>query len=152
MPLLSLVLAFQLQSTTFAPDTTIPKRAIAKDCGGQNVSPELHWDHAPKGAKSFALVVHDPDAPIPGGFYHWVIPSIPASLHELAEGRARFAGYYGPCPPPGKVHHYHFTLYALDTVLENGAALDAPHLLERIKGHVIAQTTLIGLYAVTSSR
>ena len=150
MLVLSLLLAFQLLSSTFEPDATVPVTMVAKDCGGQNVSPQLHWTGAPKGTKSFALIVHDPDAPRPGGFYHWVVPSIPAAVSSLDAGTTKFSGYYGPCPPPGKVHHYHFMLYALDETIDGGSSMDADALQQRIKGHVLAQTTLTGLYQTTS--
>jgi Raf kinase inhibitor-like YbhB/YbcL family protein len=148
MPVLSLLLAFQLFSSSFEPNATVPVTMVAKDCGGQNVSPQLHWNGAPKGTKSFALIVHDPDAPHPGGFYHWVVQAIPANVSTIDAGTTKFAGYYGPCPPPGKVHHYHFTLYALDERIDEGDSLDAQQLQERIKGHILAQTTLTGLYEI----
>ncbi len=139
-------LAFQLVSSTFKPNTTMPLSTVAKDCGGQNISPELHWSNAPAKTKSFALIVHDPDAPRPGGFYHWVVPNIPVSAVMLGAGTDLYKGYYGPCPPPGKVHHYHMTLYALDVDLETKEPLDAKALLSRIKGHILGQATLTGLY------
>ncbi len=135
--------ALTLASGTFQPNTTVPIEMVAKDCGGANVSPELHWGGVPAGTKSLALIVHDPDAPVPGGFYHWAIDDLAPADGHLAANAGR--GYYGPCPPPGKVHHYHFTLYALDIKL-GAAALSAQQLLGRIAGHVIAQTTLTGLY------
>ncbi len=153
MPLLSLLLALQLASSTFEPNATVPTTMVAKDCGGQNISPQLHWKDAPKGTKSFALIVHDPDAPHPGGFYHWVVQAIPATVDTLDAGTAKFSGYYGPCPPPGKVHHYHFTLYALDATMEGETAPDtqasAQALQQKIKGHILAQTTLTGLYEIS---
>lgn len=148
MPLLSLVFAFELFSTTFQPNAMVPVSMVAKDCGGQNISPQLHWKDAPKGTKSFALVVHDPDAPRPGGFYHWVVPSIPGDASSIDAGTSKFSGYYGPCPPPGKVHHYHFTLYALDR--GDVRTTDALQLLNEIKGHVLGKATLTGLYQTTS--
>jgi phosphatidylethanolamine-binding protein (PEBP) family uncharacterized protein len=146
MPLLSLMFAFELLSTTFQPNATMPVSVASKDCGGQNISPQLHWSGAPKGTKSFALIVHDPDAPRPGGFYHWVVQSIPSSASSIDAGTTRFAGYDGPCPPPGKVHHYNFTLYALDQTLDESQAADAAQLLQHIKGHILGQATLTGLY------
>ena len=104
----------------------LPKTTVAKDCGGDNVSPELHWSAAPKGTKSFALIVHDPDAPIPGGYYHWAVATIPPSTMSL-------------------------TLYALDETMHNAGALTAKQLLARIKGHILAQTTLTGLYETTAN-
>jgi Raf kinase inhibitor-like YbhB/YbcL family protein len=54
-------------------------------------------------------------------------------------------GYNGPCPPPGKMHHYHFRLFALDanlTPADNGA--DA--LRSAMNGHVLATTELVGTF------
>jgi Raf kinase inhibitor-like YbhB/YbcL family protein len=108
-------------------------------CTGQNISPALSWSHAPKGTQSFALLVHDPDAPTGSGWWHWLIYNIPASVSSLPpgagdpqkkmlpggalQGRTDFGtyAYGGPCPPPGKPHHYHFRLYALKV-----AKLDVP--------------------------
>lgn len=104
-------------------------------CSGANVSPALAWTGAPAAAKSFALIVHDPDAPTGvGGFTHWIVYNIPASAKGLAksagtaDGKALptgtlqastsfgQAGYGGPCPPAGdKPHRYVFTIYALNT-------------------------------------
>ena len=96
--------------------------------------PRLSWSDPPAGTKSFAVLVHDPDAPTGGaGFWHWVVYNIPATAtglpqgvgkegKGLPEGAAQMAtdfgvpGYGGPCPPKGDApHHYHFTVYALKT-------------------------------------
>ena len=102
-------------------------------CSGKNVSPALKWSAAPKGAKSFALLVHDPDAPTGGaGWWHWVVINIPADAAALDKGAGKAdgtglpkgaaqvntdfggPGWGGPCPPAGdKPHRYNFTLHAL---------------------------------------
>lgn len=93
-------------------------------CSGKNLAPELHWANAPKGAKSFAVTVYDPDAPTGSGFWHWIAVNIPANRNSLGGTEAVGAsvpndygvsGYGGPCPPPGKPHRYVFTVYALKT-------------------------------------
>lgn len=103
-------------------------------CSGKNVSPEVHWGHIPPGTKSLALTVYDPDAPTGSGWWHWVVYNLPPTLRGLPEGAGSkdgkglpsgavqavtdfgFAGYGGPCPPPGDPpHHYIFTVYALKT-------------------------------------
>ncbi len=147
-------LSFSLASATFKPHATMPLATVYTQCGGQNRSPELHWSGAPKGTKSFALIVHDPDAPHPGGWYHWVAYNIPPSQHELRDGYNAGIGvtdlgkpgYNGPCPPPGKPHHYDFTLYALDIARVHGRYLSGPQLQAVIATHVLAQTTLTGMY------
>jgi Raf kinase inhibitor-like YbhB/YbcL family protein len=156
-------LTFTIASTTFKPNGTIPMSAVYTACGGQNRSPELHWQDAPAGTRSFALIVHDPDAPHPGGWYHWVLYDIPASTKRIAAsfGMPREHGtsapgwgvndfndsaYDGPCPPPGRVHHYRFTLYALRVKSIPGSHLTGPELERAMRGHVLAATTVTGLY------
>lgn len=148
--------SMQLQSSDFSPGSAIPVRAMASDCGGANRSPALSWTGAPKGAKSFALILHDADAPIAGGFYHWVVYNLPAASHGLSSGAklsvdqvgetsAGKPGYYGPCPPPGPLHHYTFTLYALDVArISNETPPTAPQLERRIANHILARAVLQG--------
>lgn len=124
---------FTLSSPDLADGTTIAAAQVFNGfgCSGGNISPALAWSHAPAGTKSFALLVHDPDAPTGSGWWHWVVYNIPASATSLpagagdpkkslmptgaVQGRTDFgtAGYGGPCPPPGKPHRYYFRLYAL---------------------------------------
>ena len=146
----------RLQSSDFSPGGTIPVRAMASDCGGADRSPALSWTSVPKGTKSFALILHDADAPIPGGFYHWIAYNLAAGSHGLAsavklsddqlgETSAGKPGYYGPCPPPGPVHHYTFTLYALDLArISSQTPLTASQLERRMAGHILARATLQG--------
>jgi Raf kinase inhibitor-like YbhB/YbcL family protein len=155
--ILAAATAMRLQSADFSEGGVIPTGAMAADCGGQNRSPELSWNAVPRGVKSYALIVHDPDAPLPGGFYHWVVYNLPATTRRLEAG-ARLASsqlgetslgkpeYYGPCPPPGPAHHYAFTLYALDLArIAADAPLSAAQLEHRIAGHVIATAALHGM-------
>jgi hypothetical protein len=150
---------FTLSSTTFRDGASLPASAIYDKgpCSGANRSPQLAWSGAPKATRSFALVVHDPDAPAPGGWYHWIVYNIPPATrrfesaanvpkNELGNTSYGETGYGGPCPPPGKPHHYRFTLYALNVARLPGAALTGPQLEARIRGHVLAQTRLTGLY------
>jgi Raf kinase inhibitor-like YbhB/YbcL family protein len=146
--------AMTLSSSDFPPNGTIPTAFMATDCGGQNRSPALVWANAPKSVKSFALVMHDPDAPIAGGFDHWVVYNLPAGTHQLASNAKLStnqlgttsrdtADYYGPCPPPGPPHHYTLTLYALDLArIETSSPLSAAQLEQRIAGHVVARAVL----------
>jgi Raf kinase inhibitor-like YbhB/YbcL family protein len=101
--------AFTLSSPAFENNTNIPSKFTC-DAGMQNPSPALSWKDAPAGTKSFALIMHDPDAPLAGGFTHWVLFDIPAATTSLPEGFQpgsvgisgnsgfRRAGYGGPCP------------------------------------------------------
>jgi Raf kinase inhibitor-like YbhB/YbcL family protein len=149
---------FTLTSPAFAPGT-----AISGDytCTGNDRSPALVWSGAPQATKSFALIVEDPDAP-GGTFIHWVAynisaraTSLPAELPKDAEipgggknGINGFdhIGYNGPCPPPGKMHHYHFRLFALDSALNPGDNATADALESAMKGHVLATTELTGTF------
>ncbi|MDO4643773.1 MAG: YbhB/YbcL family Raf kinase inhibitor-like protein [Cardiobacteriaceae bacterium] len=121
---------FTLSSTTLHDNNVLPLAHVHHDAGGANRSPELHWEHAPTGTKSFALSCYDPDAPTGSGFWHWYIINIPANIHHLAENAAEeglptparharndYGTYHygGACPPPGHgTHRYIFTIYALD--------------------------------------
>src|SRR5689334_25355589 len=119
---------FKLTSTELSPGATIAAAQVFNGfgCQGGNVSPALAWSGAPADTKSFALMVHDPDAPTGSGWWHWVVYNIPADTKEIpeggpvpgTEGNTDFGkpGWGGPCPPPGSGnHHYNFTLFALKT-------------------------------------
>ena len=146
--------SFSLRSGDFVSGGALPRQLMASDCGGTNRSPSLAWSGEPAGTKSYAIVVHDADAPVSGGFYHWVLYDIPAGKHDLAGNAAvppaelgvattGHRAYYGPCPPPGPQHHYTFTIYALDIAsVGRGDALTASELLARMAGHVLAKSTL----------
>ncbi len=130
-------------------------------CTGRNMSPPLHIESIPPKAKSLAIVVDDPDAPI-GTFVHWVAWNIhvTGSRMTIQEGIPRNAkfpqgrndfgriGYDGPCPPPGHgIHHYHFKVYALDTFLDLNEGASKKDLERAMRGHVIAQGELVGTYS-----
>jgi Raf kinase inhibitor-like YbhB/YbcL family protein len=146
-----------LTSSAFKNEATIPERYT---CVGHNESPELMWTGVPSGTRSFVLILDDPDAPM-GTFTHWVAYNLPPNTKTLPQGLSATAslsdgeqgingrgepGYTGPCPPPGKPHHYHFRLYALDEKLELGAGATAQQVEEAIKGHVLASAELVGIF------
>ena len=125
-------MAMDLTSPDLQDGQSFPQKFICTDQGGQNVSPALAWSAAPAGAKSFAVTMHDPDAPMTGGFWHWLVVDIPATATGLdqnagAQGGAlpsgstpvpngaKQAAYLGPCPPAGAPHHYEITVWALPT-------------------------------------
>src|SRR6266567_2108405 len=62
-------------STSFTNNGMIPKKY---SCEGEEISPPLKITNVPAGAKSLALILHDPDAPAKGGFTHWVVWNINA--------------------------------------------------------------------------
>lgn len=99
-------------------------------CAGGNLSPQISWKNAPKGTKSFAISMYDPDAPTGSGWWHWVAINIPASVSELPEGAGSSidkmpsgstmtdtdvgqSAYFGACPPKGETHRYVITVKAL---------------------------------------
>jgi Raf kinase inhibitor-like YbhB/YbcL family protein len=143
-----------LSSPAFSTEGRIPQRFTGV---GENVSPALSWSGAPHGTKQFAIAVHDPDAPLPRGFTHWLVWGIPASSTGIPEGGGGSftegsngmgkRGYVGPTPPKGHgVHHYFFWLYALDAELDLDAGADYQQFLSAIEDHVIEQARLVGLF------
>jgi Raf kinase inhibitor-like YbhB/YbcL family protein len=147
---------FQITSSAFVEGKEIPKRFT---CDGENVSPVLAWPFAPKGTKAFALIVDDPDAP--GGlFTHWIVFNLPGastgigaavkpdtSMGKAKQGTNDFGkvGYGGPCPPKGR-HRYVFHLYALRDELSGLTSPNRKQIDAALKGHVIAEATLMGTY------
>ncbi len=148
--------SMQLASTDFNNGGIIPNALIASECGGDNRTPHLVWTGVPAGVKSFALVLHDPDAPVPGGFYHWIVYNLPATMRslksdprlghdQLGETSVGKPGYWGPCPPPNSTHHYVITLYALDIAhIAASPPLTADQLTKRIAAHVLGRAKLSG--------
>lgn len=152
MTMLAVVaMAMALVSSDIPSGGSIAKPFMALPCGGRNRAPVVAWKDAPESARSFVLIVRDPDAPVPGGFYHWVLYDIPAGTRSVGGGAVAgregigsrgTAGYFGPCPPPGPAHHYIFTLYALDVAHVGGAsALTGPQVEKDIAGRVVARAT-----------
>ncbi|MDZ7671143.1 MAG: YbhB/YbcL family Raf kinase inhibitor-like protein [Gammaproteobacteria bacterium] len=147
----------QLTSSAFDDGGAIPSRHSGE---GEDVSPPFAWSGAPDGARSFALICHDPDAPLvkPGqyGFVHWVLYNIPGNVSELPEGSADYtsgkndfgkSGYGGPMPPEGHgKHHYFFWVLALDDDTQLEAGLTLAQLLERVEPNVVAMNRLVGTY------
>ena len=148
--------SFVLTSTAFANEGDIPDQyayILSGQCNGENISVPLSWSGAPAGTKSFALIMSDPDGQNWG---HWVQYNIPADVGELPEtaggpdigvkGQNDFGrrGYGGPCPPSG-IHHYLFTLYAVDMMLDLEQGAYDYELEIALEGHVLAQAQLTGL-------
>ena len=151
-------------SPTLKANETVP---VDHTADGKNVSPALMWSGAPANTKQFALIYDDPDVPMPGGFVHWVVYKIPGTAKGLPaelpmdavltapadiagtiQGLSGFkrTGYRGPAPPPGKPHHYTWTVYALDAELTLEPGLNRNQLLEAMKGHIIGQGSLVAIY------
>lgn len=125
---------FTLKSNDLGGQATMKQVFNGFGCTGENLSPQLFWENAPKDTKSFAITIHDENAPTGSGWWHWLVFDIPTSTKELKTGAGDLAknlmpagaiqsitdfgkaGYGGPCPPEGHgFHKYTITVYALKT-------------------------------------
>jgi Raf kinase inhibitor-like YbhB/YbcL family protein len=150
-------MALEMKSSAFTNGGAIPVKYSYDD---SNYSPPLSWSDVPTGTKTFALISDDPDAPV-GTWVHWVMWNIPANTTALKEGLSkeqnlsggivqgmndfRKNGYDGPSPPSG-THRYFFKLYALDSLIDLAPSARKADLVSAMKGHVLAETSLIGTY------
>ncbi|HAG73706.1 MAG TPA: YbhB/YbcL family Raf kinase inhibitor-like protein [Gammaproteobacteria bacterium] len=154
-----------VSSSAFDHHGTVPEHYSAY---GDNESIDLAWSNLPEGTVQLALVADDPVVPMPQPFVHWVAYNIPADAGGLPGNLTkdavvtdvdgldgminglnglRRAGYFGPRPPAdGKLHAYHFRLYALDAALALPEGLNKEEMLEAIGGHVLATGMLMGHY------
>ncbi len=135
-------------------------------CSGKDQSPQLRWINAPLGTQSFAVTVHDPDAPTGSGWWHWQIINIPTTTNDLTAntgstkknlaplGSRQVAndygveGYGGACPPKGNgAHRYRFTVHALSVkkleLPENASGALTGYM---IKANSLASSTIEALY------
>lgn len=138
----------KLRSNDFKQGEMIPRKFT---CQGEDISPHLAWEDAPKETKSFALIVDDPDAPM-GTWVHWLVKDIPTDVKEIkqnsipgtqVENDFGKEDYGGPCPP-SSVHRYFFKLYALD--VESLDADNKDDFYEQAEEHSIAKAELMGRY------
>ena len=157
------VAAMELSSPDIKQGTAVGLPQVYSKCGGGNASPALSWRGAPAGTKSFAITAFDPDAH--GGWWHWIVYNIPPGTSALpagagdpkkgqmaagaVQGRNDYGsvGYGGPCPPPGKPHHYNFTLYALKVAkLEVPQGASAALIGFNARAHALGEAKLTGMY------
>jgi Raf kinase inhibitor-like YbhB/YbcL family protein len=131
-------------------------------CTGRNQSLAVSWSGAPARTQSYALIVHDPDAPTGVGFFHWIVFNLPRESASLALGASRSGlpagavqgstdfgsqSYGGPCPPPGPAHRYIVTVYAVDVPkLELGPDTSGALLRFTLNQHTVALGRAIGTY------
>lgn len=158
---------FQLKSPTIAAGSTISMMHVFNSfgCTGKNISPALEWSGAPKGTKSFAISIYDPDAPTGSGWWHWVVFNIPANVTKLpanagspeaklmpagaVQSRTDFGktGYGGPCPPAGdKPHHYNIRVFALKETLPLDAEASGAMVGFYIHSNVLAEAKLTATF------
>ncbi len=148
----------QLSSSAFANDGAIPSKHTGE---GEDVSPELTWKEAPEGTKGYAVICHDPDAPLvtPGGTYgfvHWVLYNIPGDVTSLTESDSGYtqgmndfgnAGYGGPMPPNQHgTHRYYYWILALDTATSLPEGLTLWELLKELEPNLLGMNRLVGTY------
>jgi len=145
-----------IRSSSFVDGGNLPRRLT---CDGAGLSPDIQLPPPSADTRSFVIVVDDPDA---GGFVHWLAYNIPAGTRDIPERAASEAalphgaaegtnslgnvGYFGPCPPGTKPHHYVFRLYALDADLNLPAGQTKGQLAAAVKGHVLGEGKMTGLY------
>ncbi|TRZ54516.1 YbhB/YbcL family Raf kinase inhibitor-like protein [archaeon] len=143
----------KISSPAFGENESIPSKFT---CDGESISPPLEITGVPGNAQSLALIIDDPDAPMAGGFVHWVVFNINPDTKEIKENSvpenaiegttsAGQPGYVGPCPPTG-THHYQFKAYALDTTLDLDSSAKREDVEKAMEGHILDQAMLVGLY------
>jgi hypothetical protein len=157
--------AMDLKSHDVTDGARLSTQQVYTDCNGDNVSPTLVWSGAPAETKSFAVTLYDPDGG-PHGWWHWIVFNIPATVAELPRnaGVVGSAGvpdgavqgdndysnnaYSGACPPPGSgLHHYQFTVWAMDSAaLPFDAGVTGLAIGPYLKKHALAQATLTATY------
>jgi Raf kinase inhibitor-like YbhB/YbcL family protein len=171
---------FTVTSSTFKNGATLPLSAIYANSGctyngaiGGDVSPELSWSNAPRGTRSFVVVLYD----VTASFTHWGMYNIAGKVNSLPENAGAAGSTYGtqvandfgdlsydgPCPPMTEtpyVHRYVFTVYALDAPLPTlptrgdfspGAeALYHALLKAGREDHILASASITSYYASTA--
>lgn len=143
----------KISSPSFENGGNIPPKY---SCDQEGINLPLIFSDVPDGTKSLALIMDDPDAPVSGGFVHWVAFNMDPAIPQIGEnmkpesgiegtGSSGKNGYVPPCPPSG-IHHYHFKLYALDSLLDLNSSAGRSEVEKAMEGHVIGQAEIIGLY------
>ena len=145
----------QVSSPAFAQNGAIP---VAHSAYGAGRAPAIAWSAPPAGTKSLAIMMEDPDAMSAKPFVHWTAwnldpgltglgeAALPAGARQGRNNRGR-ASYFGPRPPGSSPHHYHFQLFALDTMLDLPDGATREQLLAAMNGHVLAKGDLVGLFS-----
>lgn len=147
-----------LQSPSFTQDGVIPTKHTGE---GDDLSPALSWSNPPEGTKSFAVLCHDPDAPLVTpkgnyGFVHWVYYNIPGTTTDLKENCDQYThgnndfgnqSYGGPMPPNGHgQHNYYFWILAFDKEMNLDAGLSMYDFLASTEQNLLGMNRLLGKY------
>lgn len=151
------IASLNLTSRAFRDGDKLP---VKYSCDGAGISPPLAWGNPPDGTAAFVLVLDDPDAPS-GSYTHWILADLPPETRELPENAgtgelgtgvfkgvnsAGNTGYDPPCPPPGRPHHYRFTVYAVNERIGLGRGARRRDIDAAVRGRVLAQGQLTGIY------
>jgi hypothetical protein len=150
--------AFRFSSPAIVHGRPIPKKHT---CDRADVSPPLRWRDPPAGTKSFAVIMEDPHVPV-GSLAQWVVYDLPATSRGLPQGFPADAqlpdgtknglndlgklGYSGPCPPPGRAHHYYFRVYALDRLTGLGPRATAAEVFRAMRRRVLTVAELMATH------
>lgn len=144
-----------VESTAFGDVRSMPARYTAD---GEGLSPELAWHGAPPQTQCVALIVEDPDAPMPQPLVHAIVPRLPRdgalaagalSGDGIETGRNSYLqhGYLPPDPPTGHgPHRYAFEMFALSEEPHDADGMGRGEFVEWVKAHVLAKGCLIGIY------
>ncbi len=150
--------ALKVTSPGFSDGAALP---VADTQFGRNYFPGLTWNGAPDGTRSYVVLMQDSNELLEHGpMLHWTLFNIPGGQTSLPVGMTTapagatygpsYLGaanpYVGPKTPAGHRDHYHFQIFALDTVLPNDAAATGfKGLSDAMKGHVLASGELVGI-------
>lgn len=162
---MSLAHAMDVSSPTIRSGAQLPQEHVFSGfgCSGKNISPALSWSSAPKGTKSFAITMYDPDAPTGSGWWHWLVFNIPAGVNAIAAGASKTAnmptgaievrndssstGFMGACPPSGAPkHRYQVTIWALKDKLPLDADASPAMVGFYLNAMSIEKTTVTAVY------
>jgi Raf kinase inhibitor-like YbhB/YbcL family protein len=161
-------MSLRIKCPAFRMNETIPQEFTGE---GEDLSPPLEWQGIPPGTRELALICDDPDAPQVQPWVPWLLYKIPPTTTFLPKNIPALAtvdepfgavqginsfgnlGYGGPYPPVGHGRHrYYFRLYALDCEIDRSSGLSKSELLREMEGHVLAETTVVGVYARSSAK
>ncbi|WP_405218580.1 YbhB/YbcL family Raf kinase inhibitor-like protein [Agrococcus sp. Ld7] len=119
----------------------------------ENALPSLTVTGVPAAAVELAIIMHDPDAPLPQGFTHWTAYGI-APRDGVIDTDALRTGpntpgdkaWSGPQPPVGHgQHHYYFWVYALSRAVSGEPSRE--DFLADYADAIIEQNRFVGTYS-----